>query len=245
MGGTPTYAFVSLCCPPDVDSSDILDYYEGLNGLAAQYDVVVAGGNLTRAPVVNATVFVVGEVVEDEMLKRSAARLGNAIAVTGSIGGAAAAVAALRNGASPGELPTTLTAALLRPEPRLKEARVLASAGIQCAIDISDGLLADLTHICEASDLSAVIEMERVPLHPDCVASPEAFTVEILNGGEDYELLMAGDTDHIRAAAASLDIPVTIIGRIVENSELPRVTLMGPDGKIVSAIQKGWNHFQS
>jgi thiamine-monophosphate kinase len=245
MGGTPTYAFVSICCPPDIDSSDILDYYEGLNALAARYDVIVAGGNLTRAPVVNTTVFVTGEVMAERMLTRSAARLGQAVAVTGSIGGASATVAALRSGARLDELPPRLTAALLRPEPRLKEARVLADAGVECAIDVSDGLLADLTHICEASDLSAVIEVERVPLHPDCVVPSVDINMVALGGGEDYELLVAGNAAHIRAASALLDTPITIIGRMVENSELPRVTLIGPDGKNVAPIEKGWNHFQS
>ena len=244
MGGTPTYAFVSLCCPADVDSDDVLDYYEGLNALATRHDVTVAGGNLTRAPMVNVTVFIIGEVSADRMLTRSAAMVGQAVAVSGSIGGASAAVAALRGGARADDLPSGLATALLRPEPRLKEAMVLANANIKCAIDISDGLLADLTHICEASDVSAVIEVERVPLNPDCVLPGRDVTLEALSGGEDYELLVVGNTDHIRAASASLDIPITIIGRIVDKSDLPRVTLLGPDGINVAPIEKGWNHFQ-
>lgn len=244
MGGTPTYAFVSLCCPTDVDSDDVLAYYEGLNALAARYDVVVAGGNLTKAPVVNTSVFVTGEVSAEKMLTRSAARVGQSIAVTGSIGGASAAVAALRNGVRPDDLLPRLATALLRPEPRVKEAQVLADTGIKCAIDISDGLVADLTHICEASDVSAIVEVERVPLHPDCVVQSGDMNLEALGGGEDYELLVVGDSETIHAASASLNLPITIVGHIVGRSDLPRVSLVNADGGNVGPIEKGWNHFQ-
>ena len=244
MGGTPTYAFVSLCCPPDVDSDDVLAFYEGLNGLAARYDVVVAGGNLTRAPEVSATVFVTGEVPEERMLTRSAARAGQAVAITGNIGGASAAVSALRDGRVANELPAGLSAALSRPEPRLAEARRFTDAGIRCGIDISDGLLADLTHICEASDVSAVIEVERVPLHPDCVSHSQGPNMAALSGGEDYELLVVGDTDSIRRAAETIDIAVTIIGRIVDRVDAPRVSAIDARGTEISQTGKGWNHFR-
>ena len=81
-------------------------------------------------------------------------------------------------------------------------------------------------------------------MNPDCVLPGRDVTLEALSGGEDYELLVVGNTDHIRAASASLDIPITIIGRIVDKSDLPRVTLLGPDGINVAPIEKGWNHFQ-
>jgi len=244
MGGNPTYAFVSLCCPTDTDSDDVLEFYEGLNDLAAQHDVVVAGGNLTRAPEVTATIFVLGEVMEERMLTRSSAHAGQAVAITGNVGGASAAVAALRNGTTPGNLPAGLAAALSRPQPRLAEARAFASAGIRCAIDISDGLLADLAHVCEASNVSAVIEMERVPLHPDCADAAKAPRIEALTGGEDYELLVVGEADSIQQASLTMKTPVTIIGRIIERGETPNVSVVDTNGRAIAPTGTGWNHFQ-
>jgi len=243
MGGTPTYAFVSLCCPPDVDSDDVMAYYDGLNSLAHRHGVTVAGGNLTRSSEIVTTVFVTGVALTNSLMTRSSARPGQVVAVTGTVGGAGAAVAALQRGQEPEDIPIALMNALLRPEPRVREGRILADCGITCAIDTSDGLLADLQHICDASTVEVTVELERVPVNPSVPSLSNAGRLEALQGGEDYELLVVGSDDALAEAAEKLKVPLTIIGRVNSTSVTPSITVVDGTGTPVDAARQGWNHF--
>jgi len=243
MGGTPTYAFVSLCCPADVDSDDVMAYYDGLHSLARRHGVTVAGGNLTRSSEIMTTVFVTGVADRSSLMRRSAAQPGQLVAVTGTVGGAAAAVAALKRGQEPQDIPSALRDALLRPEPRVYEGRILAGCGISCAIDISDGLLADLQHICDASKVEATVEVERVPVNPSIPSVSTAERLEALRGGEDYELLVIGDADAIKEAAGKLKVPLTIIGRVTNTSATGGIAVVDGAGTRFDAKGQGWNHF--
>ena len=142
------------------------------------------------------------------------------------------------------ETTALLRKAHLQPQPRIPEGQLLVKQGVRAAIDISDGLVADLGHVCAASKVRATVRVNAVPIHPQM---QEAFGKDALDmtltGGEDYELLfMAGEQiiEKVRAAIGA-DCPVTVIGEITGGTG---VVLLGGDGKPYHINGLGWDHFQ-
>jgi thiamine-monophosphate kinase len=133
--------------------------------------------------------------------------------------------------------------AFVRPQPRLEEGHSLVKAGVKAAIDISDGLLADLRHICEESKVSARVHAERLPLHPLLKSSfGDKAPGLAISGGEDYELLFTGSAPTINKAKSMINCPVTSIGEIAAG-EPGRIELVDAQGKAVKTGKTGWQHF--
>ncbi|MFC1981720.1 thiamine-phosphate kinase, partial [Chloroflexota bacterium] len=167
MGGIPAYALVSLALPGDAEVEDVAALYEGMIELAQRFGVAIVGGDTCRAPLVSITITVLGSAVNKRMLTRSAANPGDKIAVTGTLGGAAAGLEMLMNQLQfDPEATANLREAFLRPLPRVAEGQLLIERGVETAIDISDGLISDLGHICKASQVGARVEIDRLPVHP-------------------------------------------------------------------------------
>jgi len=244
MGGTPTVAMVSLSLPLETEVEHMEEMYEGMAECARRFQTAVVGGNIARSPVIVVTVSLVGQVEKERMLTRSSARAGDAIAVTGTLGASAAGLGMLKQRlALAPEISSALKEAHLRPVPRVEEGQTLAQHGVKSAIDISDGLLADLTHICEASRVGARIHLQDIPVHP---AARRAFGDDALglalSGGEDYELLFTAPGAVIERAKRGMLTPVRIIGGVV--SENPgKVTLVNQSGEEVEWAKGGWEHF--
>jgi thiamine-monophosphate kinase len=133
----------------------------------------------------------------------------------------------------------------LRPLPRLAEAQEAAQAGIACAIDVSDGLMQDLGHICEMSRLGAEVREEALPLSDDLRAAyPEDAIALAVSGGEDYELLITGDEETIERVAQAIRPALTVIGRMVESpTRKPR--LLDRAGNERAVAVHGWDHLHS
>jgi thiamine-monophosphate kinase len=212
--------------------------------LAKREGVVVAGGNLTRAPQLVVTVTLLGETgTGGKYLARSVARPGDLVAVTGWPGLSAAAlkVAPGKSRVRGGSL-NLFEKAHLKPEPRLAEGRLLKHLGVRAAIDISDGLIADLGHVCEESRVSAVVYTPSLPVHPKLKAVfPEMALGLVMAGGEDYELLFTAPAAIVRLAASKLQVPVTIIGEVVKRGPEP-VRVLDGEGH-VQPPPRGWDHF--
>ncbi|MDO8615918.1 MAG: thiamine-phosphate kinase [Dehalococcoidia bacterium] len=245
MGGTPLFALVTLALPTDTPVAAIDQLYAGLRECAREYAVAIAGGDVVQAPQVAVTVALLGRAGEREgrplLLRRDAARPGDAIAVTGTLGDAAAALRRLREGAPPDG---PLARAHLRPRPPLGVGQRAAALGIVCAIDVSDGLLQDIGHICERSGLGADICAPNVPLSP---ALREAYPDDALalacSGGEDYQLVLAGPAERIQQLRAQSDTPVTIIGEMRESeSRAPR--LLDEAGGAIHLPALGWDQLR-
>lgn len=243
MGGHARYALVSLSCPPDVDSDSVLEFYRGMTALARDHDIAIVGGNLTSSPMVVSTVSILGEASPERLLTRSAARAGDIIAVTGTAGGAAAALSLLSSGAAALDVPEPLMRSLLRPIPRLPQARILVAHGVRCAIDTSDGVVSDLGHVCERSGVSAVIRAALVPCATVGGIPPDDATRFALTGGEDYELLFTCGQELIPRIAGALHCPVTVIGEITELGEASQVLVLDRDGAPYHIGRPGWRHF--
>lgn len=246
MGGVPKYALLSLALPGELEVKDISEFLEGMMHVAMKFGVAIIGGNVATAPIVVITMTVIGSCTGKRMLKRSTASLGEQVAVTGSLGLSAAGLQMLKGKTiSDTKTSTILRQAHFKPMPRVEEGQILLEQGVNTAIDISDGLIADLHHICQASKVSANLKVDQVPVHPSVIANFSNYRELALTGGEDYELLFTGDQATVARAKQALNCPVTVIGEITEEKLPERVTLVDSKGTIVHYEKGGWDHFKS
>lgn len=242
MGGAPRYALVSLSLPGETEVESITSVYRGMIKLAGEYGIAIIGGNVSRAPVIVIDITVIGEGSET-VLTRSTASPGEQIAVTGHLGAATAGLQMLTQKLkfSPKDS-QILKNAFWHPQPRVSEGQLLVKSGIKTAIDISDGLIADLKHICEMSKVGARIETERVPIEPVVKANFGSKALELaLSGGEDYELLFTGSADTIKKVEKSAPRPITVIGEVTAE-HAGEVVLIDNKGSS-SPTRGGWDHF--
>jgi thiamine-monophosphate kinase len=250
MGATPRYALVTLGLPGETVLADVLELYDGLLELCREFDVAVAGGDVVRTPMVVLSITAIGEA-SGELLRRDCGRPGDILAVTGTLGASAAGLRLLHSNGRPANIGDRFLQAHLRPRPRVLEAAKLVEAGLRCAIDLSDGLAGDATHLCESSGVGAVIETDRVPMDAalESEFGDQALSIAI-GGGEDYELLCAGPSDAIqqaRVALAELGTPLTIVGRLTEPpvADEPLVRLVDSAGRAVELETRSWDHFRA
>lgn len=249
MGGTPRFALVTLALPPETPVDDIDALYDGLRECASAYGVTVAGGDIVSAPVFSITIALVGDaqVAEDGaplLLRRDAARTGDVVAVTGALGGSAGGLRALLDDSKRTEAGDRLIALHMRPEPRVDAGHASIVAGVRCGIDVSDGLVQDLGHVCEASGVGAVLRLPSLPIDADLATTfPEDAALLAATGGEDYELLLVASPDAINALG--MTTPVTVIGEIVARDAAgdgARVRCVDAAGVEVDFGTAGWDH---
>ena len=252
MGGTPRWALVGLGCPEGTGSDEIEAFYEGALAVADAYDVVIVGGDTSASPsgwLVSVTLL--GEAVRP--ILRSTAHPGDVIAVTGTLGRAAAGLAVLeRDAAPPGIEPALLdevTAAHLRPRPRVSEGRWLAEAGdVTAMMDLSDGLATDLGRLIGESGAGARVNVERLPVADATRMVAEALEVDAAawatGGGEDYELLVVCKPTALarlrEGLAEATSTTLTAVGEIVAGAGIR--WLDGRGQPVVVAA--GFEHFR-
>ncbi|MDY6833564.1 MAG: thiamine-phosphate kinase [Chloroflexota bacterium] len=244
MGGIPQYALISLCLPRDMEVEDITKTYEGIGEAASQFEVSIVGGNISSAPVISITLTIIGKARNDALLSRSSAKPGECIAVTGYLGSSSAGRIMLhRNLQLSVEETSYLRNSHLKPWPRIAEGHLLVDEGVRTCIDISDGLMSDLTHICNASGVRATIDVDRIPIHPTV---KESFGLEATNlalgGGEDYELLFSANQRIITNIQQQSKYPITVIGDISDGPP-GQITLLNVRNDTLKNAQGGWDHF--
>jgi thiamine-monophosphate kinase len=237
MGAKPLAAFLSLALPAGTERSWMDGFFRGLRALADEWRVPLAGGDTARSPseYILADIVLVGSAPAREGLRRSGARPGDILYVTGALGGAAAELRSL-------PLPKAATRAngehpQLFPAPRLAVGQALRRRGLATAcIDLSDGLSTDLRHLCDESAVSAEIDLAALPLHPLATGRVEL----ALHGGEDYELLFAARPE-AKVPRSISGVTVTRIGTAVERG---RSILIQIDalGRRTSLKAGGWQH---
>ena len=238
MGAEPAWFFLALTLPlPDQSWLDL--FAQGMADQARSTGITLAGGDTTSGPL-SITITAMGLVESGQALTRDGARDGDLIVVSGSLGDAAHALATLRSG----EIPDPVSRAALEcPEPRLQLGRRLRGLATSC-IDISDGLIADVGHILEASTAGADIDIERLPCSDQLAGLPGKQKWELQTaGGDDYELCFTlpenrqGELDKIARESGS---PLTIIGKINTSGAL--VCRMA-DGAEYTPRVHGYDHF--
>jgi len=253
-GGRPLWALVALALPAPADPAEVESLYEGMRQAAAPHGVAIVGGDTSVSPrgwFVNVTLL--GEHLGVPRL-RSAAKPGDAVAVTGTLGRSAAGLAALeaaraRLGAVRPETIEVVTAAHLRPTARVAEGRWLgAAAGVHAMMDCSDGLATDLGHICRESHVGARVELDRLPVNPAAREVAGALGADALSwatsGGEDFELLLTCERASVDALRDGLGratgTALTVVGEIEALEK--GVTFLGASGLRV-AVPAGYEHF--
>lgn len=239
MGAQPAWALLALTVPR-VDDTWLAQFARGFAELAQAFGVALVGGDTCRGPLA-VSVTALGQVPQGRALRRAGARPGDAVYVSGQIGVAALAVQARRGMlALPAALAEEAGRRLDYPQPRLELGQALRDLAT-AAIDVSDGLLADLGHICAASGVGARLELQRLPLLAGALAlaGPQV----LLGGGDDYELCFtvspAQEAALMRAAAGCG--PLTRIGRI---EAAPGVRLVDGEGRAVPCEGLGHDHFR-
>lgn len=251
-GGWPTHFLVSLALPPDTPVSFLEELYDGISDEAARYEADIVGGNLSRSDRLTIDLTLLGEVAPERLLLRSGARPGDLLLVTGRLGAAAAGLALLSDPSLRRESAEqeALLAAHQTPTPRLREAQAIAAAGGATAmIDVSDGLAADLEHLCDASGVGARLRVDALPIdaptHRVAEAAGQDAREWALGGGEDYELLFTARpqaVEEIRAAVRkATGTPVSVIGEILA-ADAGRALVL-PDGHEAPLSPRGWTHF--
>jgi thiamine-monophosphate kinase len=246
MGGIPKYALLSLALPAQLEVEDVSRFIDSMMRLAAEFNVALVGGNVAAAPNVVITVTIIGSAKGRGLLKRSTASPGQQVAVTGYLGLSAAGLEMLNGKTiSDAQASSLLRRSHLNPAPRVKEGQIMVEQGVRTAIDISDGLLADLGHICEASNVGAAVKLEQVPIHPVVLTNFPNHDDLALSGGEDYELLFTAEEAVVDRVRQVLDCPVTVIGDITDEPRPTPVRLMDRHGNTIVYRKGGWNHFRN
>jgi thiamine-monophosphate kinase len=227
MGGLPTFAVVTIGAPQNYSVKALEHLYQGMLSLCKEYNIQIVGGDTVASPrALLISLTLLGEVEKECLLTRSGAKVGDAIAVTGSFGGNAAAKFDFRR---------------YKIKPCLKAARALAKTGwVTSLIDSSDGLVRSVLEICKASKVGARIWQAEVP------RSPRANLTQALYGGEEYELVFTvpgKKVDQLKSEAGKLTgCHIQIIGEVVPRSMGLR--LVNRQGKRIIPRQAGYEHFR-
>jgi len=257
MGARPRWALVSIGIPKDVwDTSFVDRFYEGFFELAGRYDVQLIGGDTSRSPdkvVIDS--IVIGEAATNAAIKRSGAKPGDHLFVTGSLGAAAAGLRLIERGAhladqNLGEAEALVLDHLLlrhlRPDPRVGWGMILGQEKLATAmIDLSDGLSSDLNHLCRESEVGVLVDSTQIPIDVQvrelCGRRALDPLQLSLNGGEDFELLFTVNPENVKRLPRRVDgVAITHIGEIKTNAE--GINLR--EGSRVWPLKpEGWEHF--
>jgi thiamine-monophosphate kinase len=239
MGAQPAWCTLSLSLH-DADLRWLDAFLDGFFELASRHQVALVGGDTTRGPL-SICVTMHGFVEPESVMRRAGARVGDDVWVTGTLGDAAAALVQWRAGAV---VEPALRARMDRPTPRIEAGRALANIAHAC-IDVSDGLIADLAHLCSASDVGAELRLDALPASTALRAMFTDQTRYVLQatGGDDYELCFtAASTEHAAIAdiARATTVPMTRIGCIVAGRE---VVSRDATGQAWQPPRNGFDHF--
>ena len=241
MGGRPTFLFVSLALSPHTSVAWAESLYQGMGTACRRYGVVLAGGDTTHGKTLTISITLLGQVTSANLCLRSHARPGDYLCVTGHLGGAAAGLALLRAGINP---PPLLRDKHLASECRLDVSALIAQLA-HAMIDISDGLAAEVNHICEQSGTGAEIMAARIPVHPlvrDAARRTGSQPLALaLTGGEDFELLFSITPEKKKQLDAE-GIKTTRVGNVLDAAS--GRFLVHPDGSR-EPLTGGYNHFST
>jgi thiamine-monophosphate kinase len=246
MGAEAGEAYVAVGLPTDLDEESCLELFDGIAALATETGTVLAGGDVSRAPVLTLAVTVVGHAAGPaQLVGRGGAEPGDVLVLTGQLGGAAAGLLLLERPQLSTSLPKAaaerLRARQLEATPRLASGRALAAAGARAMIDLSDGLGGDAGHLATASGVGLRVDAAALPLEPglsEVAVAAGREPLELACGGEDYELLAAlpaelleDGRNRVEAAgeATLTEIGEAVAGRGVE-IRLPGGGILDPAG---------------
>jgi thiamine-monophosphate kinase len=251
MGGRPIAALISLAVPAETDLESIQEVYQGMRDISTYHGLAIGGGDTVASPdKLFISVSVLGDAVEQQVLYRSGAIPGDRIYLTGPVGDSIAGLKILTKEISPPEgTRDYFINAHNNPTPLVKTGMSIAGSGLATAmIDLSDGLLSDLGHICEESGVGALLSAEKIPFSPELTLLAAGAGLDpldlALSGGEDYQLLFTAPAGHDQGIEnlfieRGLTRPVQI-GAIDQG---PGIRMVKADGSVEELQPQGFNHF--
>jgi thiamine-monophosphate kinase len=250
MGATPMAAFLSLALPKSVarDAGWLDGFLDGLLALAQVSRVPLAGGDTSESPTdhILADIVLLGSAPSGRALRRSGARVGDLLYVTGALGGAAAELASVASAPQKfAHADADDAHPHLFPQPRLAVGQALLKRRLASAcIDVSDGLSTDLAHLCTASGVAAELDIALLPAHPLTTSLDDGAQIAaILHGGEDYELLFTSPPT-AKVPRSIAGVPITQIGRIAKpRKNCAQVTVLS-EGTRFDLAPQGWEHLR-
>lgn len=256
MGGSPRFGLASLAVSSRLEASWVMELYGGMRQAADDYGMTLVGGDTSRGDKAVLSVAVIGEVGAGRAVTRAGAQPGDALVVTGSLGGAAGGLWVARaqhesqSEALSSEWGRSLVAMHERPIARVGEGQALAAVRATSMMDLSDGLALDLARLCEESGCGARVRLDAIPLSPGLEDLQKLGDVEpldlALHGGEDYELLATMPRESVKSTSDTLrerfGTALTEIGEITTGRE---VVAVSDDGTEDPLEPKGWDHFAS
>jgi thiamine-monophosphate kinase len=247
MAGSPRFALCALTLTDAIDAAWVVELAGGMRECCDEFALSLVGGNLSRGEEISIVVTVTGELGPGTAVRRSGAKPGDHVVVTGFLGGSAAGlrVASRRSWSADERDALRLS---MRPVPRVGEAAILAAHGVTSMMDVSDGLAIDLSRLCRASGTGVRVETARIPVHP------AATLAEALGGGEDYELLatLPDTTGAVEATRSELreafGVSLSDIGVIIEGTSEAEgggaLVAVDEDGTEGPLAIEGWDHFR-
>jgi thiamine-monophosphate kinase len=247
MGGIPTFGLISLGLPKNKNTEDVLKIYKGMNDLAKRHGCKLCGGDIFLSSEIIISVALLGETEPEFLVKRSGAKPGDLICVTGDLGQSQAGLELLKGKKSskPGRLRKHL-----KPVPRIKEARKLIQIlDVTSMIDISDGFGSDLHHIAEESRVGALVFEKKIPVSRTLLKMAQVLKKKpldlALSSGEEYELLLTikkGQEEKLKDLKRKAPgLKVTVLGEIKDKKE--GLKILDSKGKLKKLKRSGYSHF--
>ena len=248
MGGVPDHALVTLGVPKGVTEETYSDFYAGMNEAFGRFGGIVVGGDVVSSPTMFVNLALTGHPGLNSSgtpvwLLRNAARVGDLLCVSGPLGGAAGGLEVLLSGESnpSGQI---LVDRHFRPTPRIELGNLLVSTGVECAMDVSDGLIGDVEKIAQASYVEITIEMSEIPLPAELIFMFGTSSIDLaMSGGEDYELVFTAPEKTVEQLQQVDATDVCVIGRVTDgDTHGGRVSVIDAAGENYEPLRKGWDH---
>lgn len=247
MGGTPRFILISLVLPNKTPDEWLQKWHDGVKSMLGEFSSVLIGGDVARGAQLTINVTVIGTAHPESVVYRSGAEPDQDIYVTNNLGSSAAGFELLNRGINSRSKFLPLIKAHLDPQPQVKIGSMLAESRLISSMqDISDGIATDLSHICKASDVSAVLDGRKIPIDSLVQEMASEFNVSALDlalyGGEDYQLVFTSDTENrskIQDITMSTGVPITRVGNTHRG---PAKVTLGGDGHQKDITFKGFEH---
>lgn len=248
MGGIPDHALVTLGVPKGASTETFTEFYTGMNEAFAKFGGRVVGGDVVNSPTMFVNLALTGHPSQTNdgapaWLRRNAAQVDDLVCITGPLGGSAGGLEVLLAGDT-NPSGQTLVDRHFHPAPRLEIGRLLVESGVQCAMDISDGLVGDLEKLARASNVGIFVEMADVPLPAELIFMFGTSAIDLaLGGGEDYELVFTAPESIISNILHDLGPDTCVIGCVVEDGiSGGEVKVFDASGAEYEPVRKGWDH---
>lgn len=248
MGGTPTFALVTLGVPKNIEIDSFQKIYEGMVAACREFGGRIVGGDIVRSEKLFISVAMMGSPHIDEngeiaVMRRDTAKPGDVIAVTGTLGGSAGGLKVIEQGLY-GPDADRLKKMHHSPKARVVEGRELVKRGVITGMDLSDGMFGDLSKICDSSNVTAVVCQDSIPMLKELKNQfPAKANALALAGGEDYELLFTAPFDIVDIIISRLDCKVTQIGQIfIRNKNDQAIVINDRSGIPVDVKYDSWDH---